>query len=157
MCKHPQILAVRLSVLPALSLVPLAGVSSWGSLHPPPADVAGPLQERISKAAWLRGTPAFNFISCWLWFCFSAFWGHSALPAFPERFTLGPLRWQHLPAWRGASVTVQLCFHPSLLPAAEVALAGAWLVILSEISFRLRIMMAKKEINFFYNWIPAFP
>lgn len=59
------------------------------------------------------------------------------------------------------SGAVLLCFHPSqaasLLPAAEVVLAGARLAILSEISFILKIMMTKKEINFLYNLIPGFP
>ena len=58
-------------------------------------------------------------------------------------------------------MTILLCFHPSraasLLPAAEVVLAGAWLVILSEISFRLRIMMAKKKLIFFIIGFPLFP
>lgn len=87
--------------------------------------------------------------------------GDSALPPFLEQFARGPLLWQHLPAWCGGSVTILLCFPPSraasLLPAAEVVLAGAWLVILSEIFCRLRIMMAKKKLIFFIIGFLLFP
>lgn len=76
---------------------------------------------------------------------------YSALPPFLDRFFGGSPVVAAFPCLAEESETVLLCFHPSqaasLLPAAEVVLAGARLVILSEISFILRIMMTKKKRN----------
>lgn len=76
---------------------------------------------------------------------------------FPPAVCTESLRWQHLPAWRGGSGPLGFASTCFSLPAAEVVLAGAWLVILSEISFRLRLMMAKKKLIFFLIGFLLFP
>lgn len=82
--------------------------------------------------------------------------GGVQFPSFPPA-VCSPLLRQHPCVWRRDLWLLGSAFTCFSLPAAEVVLAGAWLVILSEISFRLRIIMAKKKLIFFYNWIPAFP
>lgn len=104
------------------------------------------------------------FLLPWGSFCFAFLYSGrvSVLPPFPQAVFSGSPALAASPcmAWG-------ICDHfallsplaASLLLAAEVVLAGAWLVILSEICFRLRIMMEKKKkkLIFFIIGFPLFP
>lgn len=130
-------LCIPPSVLPAPSLAPLA-VSSWFNTI-----CHQPVLQDPSENVFLR---CCRYKELLLLCSF-----YSALPPFLDRFFGGSPVVAAFPCLAEESETVLLCFHPSqaasLLPAAEVVLAGARLVILSEISFILRIMMTKKKRN----------
>lgn len=124
MCKHPQLLSVRLSVLPALSLVLLADASKLElTFH-------RTMMQDPSENVFLRwcsckeNLPSIFAGREQLLLCFCVFrGGFLVLPPFLTQFAWGS------PAWHGGSVTILLCFHSSwaafLLPAAEIVLAGA--------------------------------